>query len=119
MSFKKELELRVEKFNFTHFRRAIPHCAEYSVIDIFKIYMTKDGSWEWFIYGSDGQGILRCLTYSPTTPAGEFGTVYTHELKDNPVIIQVSLPESLPPVGYKWDEKGVRKVARRTTSEVR
>lgn len=90
-------------------RKAIPYAKkELKDLEIIEIWMTNNGSWEWFVHAIEDNGLtLRVLVFSPNTPKGEFGTVWRSELNDLKIrcqIVQLDLKESLPPSGYSWEE---------------
>lgn len=84
-------------------RKAIPNAGNSLLpMDIIDIYMSKNGAFEWFVYKKDKSGRLWVIVFSPTTPNGEMGTVMQHEL-DSVGAMQLTLTESLPPVGFHWE----------------
>lgn len=87
------------------FRKAIPHNENLKSFEVSQIWMTKDGGWEWFVYRTEPVGNdvrLYALVFSPQLPNGEFGSVWLSEVKE---FLSLTLQESLPPNGYRWEEK--------------
>lgn len=85
-------------------RKAIPNEGNSLLpMNIIDIYMSKNGAFEWFVYGKDKSGRLNVIVFSPTTPDGEIGSVMKQEL-DGIGAIQLGLDESLPPFGFHWEE---------------
>lgn len=84
-------------------RKAIPHNKDNYAIEIIEVWISDDGTWEWFVLEKQQSGVLRVLVYSPYVPNGEFGTVYQKELESVGSITKMELSDSLPPTNYDWE----------------
>lgn len=87
------------------FRKAIPHDENLESFKVIQIWMSDNGAWEWFVYRTESVGDdtrLYALVFSPQVPNGEFGSVWLSEVEK---FLQLTLQESLPPNGYRWEEK--------------
>ncbi len=83
-------------------RRALPHNKDMGILDVVEIWMSDNGSWEWFIIEKRPNDVLYGLVFSPFVLDGEFGSVYKTELINNNVK-RLKLSESMAPTGYSWE----------------
>lgn len=76
-------------------------------MDIIKIFMNKNGTWEWFVYKIEESGRLYAIVFSPYTPNGEIGSVFQKELDDIGVL-ELELTKSIPPTGFHWEDQTLK-----------